>query len=82
MSKWVARQHEYAGRTCWCVKAGQRIVADLMTEEDAKRVVLLLEGGTAAYHHLDTYGVVSGTGIEREKASQERIFDLLREAIR
>lgn len=81
-ANWTAQQHPYRDKTCWCVKDGQRVVADLMTEEDARRVVRLLEGGRAAYHHLDTYGVANAPEGDRERVSQERIFDLLRDAIK
>lgn len=78
---WTAHQRDYDGRTCWCVKDGQRVVCDLMTEEDARRVVRLLQGARAAYRHLDTYGVVSGPCIERELSSQNLVFDLLRDVV-
>lgn len=38
----------------------------------------MLKAIRAAYGHLNTYGVVSGVGTERERDSQSRVFDLLR----
>lgn len=43
---------------------------------DGSEVAAMREAIRAAYWHLDTYGIVSGD--DRQKAKQDRVFDLLR----